>query len=715
MTRLWNDPAAFADEMIDGFVAANGRYVRRVPGGVVRSTVVPDGQVAVVIGGGSGHYPAFGGLVGQGLAHGAAMGNLFASPSTQQVVSVAQAAEHGGGVFFSYGNYAGDVLNFDAAQDRLRAEGIACETVTVTDDISSAPADERHKRRGIAGDLTVFRIAAAAAEAGYDLAEVTASPAWRTSAPARSASPSPAARSPAPRSRCSPCPRAAWRSASASTANRASTRPTSRPPTGWPNCSSTRLLDELPDGIDRRAGARVVPILNGLGAVKYEELFVVYRRVAAAARRGGRRDRRPARRRVLHELRHGGHLAHPVLARRRARAALGRPGRHARLPPRLGRRGRARRRPPRPTDADRRAIPRGERRVARRRPRSPPAPSTATAATIDTHVDELGRLDQIAGDGDHGIGMQRGAARRARRRDRRRRARGRRRHRARPRRRRVVRPRRRHLRRAVGRHPALDRRDDRRRGRAEPRHPSPPASPRRAAGVTAYGKAEVGDKTMVDALVPFSTELTARRRLAAPRSPTRGRRAADAATRAAAATADLLPRMGRARPHAEKSLGTPDPGAHSLALIATAIGALLADDLATKGTDMPEPLRIVVGCDDAGFDYKEILKRDLEANPGVASVVDVGVDADGHTAYPRIAIGRRRARRQGRGRPRAARLRHGPRRRDRREQGARHPRRDRARQLLGRAQRALATTRRCSPWASASSASSSPAASPASG
>ena len=65
MTRLWNEPADFADEMIDGFVAANERYVRRVPGGVVRSTTSPAGQVAVVVGGGSGHYPAFGGLVGR--------------------------------------------------------------------------------------------------------------------------------------------------------------------------------------------------------------------------------------------------------------------------------------------------------------------------------------------------------------------------------------------------------------------------------------------------------------------------------------------------------------------------------------------------------------------------------------------------------------------------------------------------------------------------
>ncbi|MGQ2916524.1 dihydroxyacetone kinase subunit DhaK, partial [Microbacterium aurantiacum] len=165
MTRLWNDPADFADEMIDGFVAANTRSVQRVPGGVIRRDAVPEGQVAVVIGGGSGHYPAFGGLVGPGLAHGAAMGNLFASPSAQQIHAVAAAAHAGGGVFFSYGNYAGDVLNFDAAQDRLRGEGIDCATVVVTDDVASAPADQASLRRGIAGDLVVFRIAAAAAEA----------------------------------------------------------------------------------------------------------------------------------------------------------------------------------------------------------------------------------------------------------------------------------------------------------------------------------------------------------------------------------------------------------------------------------------------------------------------------------------------------------------------------------------------------------------------
>src|ERR671927_1267490 len=97
MTRLFNEPAAFADEMIEGFVASHGRWVRRVNGGVARSTRSTPDTVALVIGGGSGHYPAFGGLVGQGLAHGAAMGNLFASPSAQQVHSVAKAAHNGGG------------------------------------------------------------------------------------------------------------------------------------------------------------------------------------------------------------------------------------------------------------------------------------------------------------------------------------------------------------------------------------------------------------------------------------------------------------------------------------------------------------------------------------------------------------------------------------------------------------------------------------------
>ncbi|HIB1592697.1 TPA: dihydroxyacetone kinase subunit DhaK, partial [Salmonella enterica subsp. enterica serovar Muenchen] len=103
MTWIFNRPSDFAKEMVAGFVNAHSSLVRQVPGGVVRNTQSKPDSVAIVIGGGSGHYPAFAGLVGQGLAHGAAMGNLFASPSAQQICSVARAANNGGGVLFAFG------------------------------------------------------------------------------------------------------------------------------------------------------------------------------------------------------------------------------------------------------------------------------------------------------------------------------------------------------------------------------------------------------------------------------------------------------------------------------------------------------------------------------------------------------------------------------------------------------------------------------------
>ena len=287
MTRLFNAPEDFADEMVRGFVAANARYVRAVPGGVARSTVSPAGEVAVVIGGGSGHYPAFGGLVGPGLAHGAAMGNLFASPSTQQVRSVATAAEQGGGVLLTYGNYAGDVLNFDAAQEQLRAAGIPCETVTVTDDVSSAPLAEKHKRRGIAGDLTVFKAAGAAAAEGYDLEGVVrvarlANERTRSFGVAFTGCTLPGAAEPlfsVPEGRM-----AVGLGIHGEPGIGETEVPTAA---GLAELLVGRLLEELPEGVDRVAGARVVPILNGLGAVKYEELFVVFGRVAELLQQAG--------------------------------------------------------------------------------------------------------------------------------------------------------------------------------------------------------------------------------------------------------------------------------------------------------------------------------------------------------------------------------------------------------------------------------------------
>lgn len=574
MTRLWNDPADFADEMIEGFVAANGRSVRRVPGGVVRSTVIPDGQVVVVTGGGSGHYPAFGGLVGQGLAHGAAMGNLFASPSTQQVLSVARSVHAGGGVFLTYGNYAGDVLNFDAAQERLRAEGIACETVAVTDDIMSAPVSERHKRRGIAGDLTVFRTAAAAAEAGYDLAAVKAvaqkaNDRTRSFGVAFTGCTLPGAPEPlftVPEGRM-----AVGLGIHGEPGVAETDVPTAD---GLARMLVDKLLVEVPDGVEVR-GARVVPVLNGLGSLKYEEMFVVYRRIAALLEDAG----------VVIVDPHVGEYCTsfdmagtsltlfwldeelerlwetPVDAPAYRRGSVVPAARVDAAVAEADAAGE----PIVPGDAESQAVA----RVVQ-------AALETIVRTIDENVDELGRIDAIAGDGDHGIGMQRGchaalaagaAAVQA----------------------------------GAGAGTALTKAAEAWADKAggtsgalwgvilsavasrlgDAGRPDGTAVAAGVAagvqGVTDYGKAEVGDKTLVDALVPFSAELTAAVDGGAALRDA-WRTAAAAATRAAQATADLLPRMGRARTHGQNSVGTPDPGAISLALIATEIGAILDDD-----------------------------------------------------------------------------------------------------------------------------------------
>jgi dihydroxyacetone kinase len=174
MTVLYNDPTQFREELIEGFVAAYGRLVRRVPdaSGVVAAQPLPRSQVAVVIGGGSGHYPAFCGYVGPGLASAAVMGNVFAAPSAEQICRVTRAAAGNGGVLFCYGNYSGDVLNFDLAEQRCQAEGLKVRTVRVTDDVASAPQGEESDRRGIAGDFFVFKIAGASAARGDDLETV---------------------------------------------------------------------------------------------------------------------------------------------------------------------------------------------------------------------------------------------------------------------------------------------------------------------------------------------------------------------------------------------------------------------------------------------------------------------------------------------------------------------------------------------------------------
>jgi dihydroxyacetone kinase-like protein len=172
LKKLINDPFDAVDEMLEGFVAAHSGIVRLAAERVVARAVPGRAKVGLVIGGGSGHEPAFLGYVGEGVADAAAIGNIFAAPSPDYCLDAIRAASGGMGVLLSYGNYAGDIMNFGIAAERAADEGIETRTVLVTDDVASAPPSEVERRRGIAGDVIVFKCAGAMAERGAGLDEV---------------------------------------------------------------------------------------------------------------------------------------------------------------------------------------------------------------------------------------------------------------------------------------------------------------------------------------------------------------------------------------------------------------------------------------------------------------------------------------------------------------------------------------------------------------
>ncbi len=172
MKKLINDPFDAVDEMVEGFVAAHGDVVRLVGERTVARRSGSGRKVGMVIGGGSGHEPAFLGYVGTGLADAAALGNVFAAPSPDVCLEAIRVASTGMGVLLAYGNYAGDILNFGLAAEQAAAEGIETRTVLVTDDVASAAPDQIDRRRGIAGDVIVFKCAGAMAERGALLDEV---------------------------------------------------------------------------------------------------------------------------------------------------------------------------------------------------------------------------------------------------------------------------------------------------------------------------------------------------------------------------------------------------------------------------------------------------------------------------------------------------------------------------------------------------------------
>ena len=175
MKKLMNEPNAFVDEMLEGLLMAYPEQLKSVGGtnrALVRADAPVAGKVGIITGGGSGHLPIFVGYVGRGLASGAAIGNVFSSPTVDQIAAATHGVHSGKGVLYLYGNYSGDVLNFDSAAEELDADGIRIETVLVADDVASAPPGRSAHRRGVAGMFYAFKIAGAKAEAGGTLDEV---------------------------------------------------------------------------------------------------------------------------------------------------------------------------------------------------------------------------------------------------------------------------------------------------------------------------------------------------------------------------------------------------------------------------------------------------------------------------------------------------------------------------------------------------------------
>ncbi|RZI93118.1 MAG: DAK2 domain-containing protein, partial [Microbacterium sp.] len=401
MTTLYNDPAEFAEDQLAGFVDLYADRLRAVPGGVI-SHRTSEPIVAVVVGGGSGHYPAFAGLVGPGFASGAVVGNIFTSPSAAQVYSVAKAADQGRGVILTFGNYAGDVMNFGIAAERLRREGIDTRIVLVTDDVASSDIEEQ--RRGIAGDFTVFKALGAAAAAGADIDEVerigrAANSATRTFGVAFSGCTMPGAHEPL------------------------FTVPDRHMGVGLgihgePGIHDAALVPArdlaamLVDGVlaarpdsDR---TRVAVIVNGLGTTKYEELFLLWGEVRPLLERAGLTPVDVEVGELVTSLDMGGcsltlmWLDDELESTWRADAYT--PGYRKQTG----------------AIADLRPAAIGADSAA---DVAPPTPSPAASAltplveeglrtllrTLREHEDELGRIDAVAGDGDHGRGMVKGA------------------------------------------------------------------------------------------------------------------------------------------------------------------------------------------------------------------------------------------------------------------------------------------------------------------
>lgn len=173
LPRIMNDPDNIVDEMLEGFLKAHPDLVEGTENKrVVKAKNIPADKVGVVTGGGSGHKPAFIGYVGENLCDAAAVGEICSSPTAAAFLDSFKAADQGKGVACLYGNYSGDNMNVKMAVKMAARQGITVKTVVANDDVASAPKDQREKRRGVAGEVLMWKVGGAKAALGGTLDEV---------------------------------------------------------------------------------------------------------------------------------------------------------------------------------------------------------------------------------------------------------------------------------------------------------------------------------------------------------------------------------------------------------------------------------------------------------------------------------------------------------------------------------------------------------------
>jgi dihydroxyacetone kinase-like protein len=291
MQRIIDEPNEVVEDMILGYLAANADTVTATDNARVlcRTGGPVPGKVGLVTGGGSGHEPAFLGYVGEGMLDAVAIGETFTSPSGQAFFDAFRAADFGAGVACLFGNYAGDTMNVKLAVRQATAAGIPVKTVVANDDVASAPPSERGKRRGVAGEILMWKVAGAKAATGASLDEVIET---------------------------------AQRAIDATRSIGIGLTPCTIPAVGKPNFTiepgtmevgighhgepgvsvealgsaqeiAARMVGVVLPDLPFAAGDEVVVLLSGLGATPVMELYILYRHVAELLGTAGIKIHRP--------------------------------------------------------------------------------------------------------------------------------------------------------------------------------------------------------------------------------------------------------------------------------------------------------------------------------------------------------------------------------------------------------------------------------------